>query len=103
MFKFVPIATFIAPVSVVTPGGEEQTFDAEFVYLDDAANEEASQLTIGELLRKVWRGWRGIQDESGRELPYSDAQREALMRHAFVVNRVFAAYTSARAGLRAKN
>lgn len=43
-FKFAEITTFTAPVTIATPSGEQQSFVGTFLYLDDAANDEAVKL-----------------------------------------------------------
>lgn len=103
MFKFVPIETFTAPVTLITPGGEAQTFKAVFSYLDDKANDEAVKLDNTELLRNIWKGWSEINDDQDKPLPYSDDQRELFLRHTYITNAVVTAYVNSRAGLRPKN
>ena len=103
-FKFEAISTFKAPVTIITPGGEEQTFGATFLYLDDKANEEAVKLSNPEMLRQVWKGWDDdVTDGDGKPLPYSDAQLEVFLAHSFITNAVVSTYVLARMGRRAKN
>lgn len=103
-FKFEPISTFTAPVTIVTPGGEEQSFVATFLYLDDKANDEAVKLGNADLLRQIWKGWNeDITDVDGKPLPYSSAQLELFLGHSFITNAVVLHYVRARMGLRAKN
>lgn len=103
MFKFIPVTTFWAPVKIVLPGGEEQEFEGEFVYIDDAAWVAAQKMTNGDFLRAHWTGWRGIVDEDDKALPFSEAQRELLLGHSYIAAGVLAGYATARQGLRAKN
>ncbi len=102
-FKFAKITTFRAPVTLITPGGEEQEFTAEFVYLDDKAWLEKQQLPTVDFLRAFWTGWRGIVGEDGAEIAYSDTMRDALLDHNYIAQPVVTAYSTARAGRRAKN
>ncbi len=105
-FKFAEVFTFKEKVTIVTPGGEEQTFLGEFLYLDDKATEELVKLETAESLRQVWTGWSGIvfgEGDEEKELPYSAPQRELFLVHAYVTNAVLFAYLRARQGLRAKN
>lgn len=109
MFRFAPIETFTAPVTVMTPGGEVQEFTATFLYRDNKAHAELLAKPVDECCRTIWKGWSGIEtpdpSDAGKsvELAYSDAQRDLLLEHAYVGNAVFGAYVRAREGLRAKN
>lgn len=104
-FKFAKgLVRFWAPVTIITPGGDEQEFNAQFIYFDDKtwiAKTEKS--TVGEILREIWTGWEGIVDDGDSELPFSTEARDALMLHSYIVQPVMAAYRAARDGLRAKN
>lgn len=103
-FKFEPISTFKAPVTILTPGGEEQSFVATFLYLDDKANDEAVKLGNSDLLRKVWKGWDDdVTDGDGKPLPFSTEQLELFLEHSFITNAVVTHYVRSRMGLRAKN
>ena len=103
-FKFETISTFQAPVTILTPGGEEQSFVATFLYLDDKANDEAVKLSNPDLLRQVWKGWDDdVTDGDGKPLPYSAAQMEIFLAHSFITNAVVSHYVLARMGRRAKN
>lgn len=103
-FKFEAISTFTAPVTILTPNGEEQSFVATFLYLDDKANDEAVKLGNDELLRQVWKGWDDdVVDGDGKPLPFSTAQLELFLKHSFITNAVVLHYVRARMGLRAKN
>lgn len=103
-FKFKEIVTFKAPVTITTPGGEEQSFVGEFLYLDDQANDMAVKLGNEDLLRQVWKGWNeDIVGEDDKPLPFSEAQRELFLKHSFITNGVVLHYVRGRMGLRAKN
>lgn len=103
-FRFAQISTFKAPVTIMTPGGDEQKFVAEFLYLDDKANSEAVLLGNEELLRLVWKGWNDeIVDADDKPLPFSTEQRELFLKHSFITNAVVSDYVRARLGIRAKN
>lgn len=101
-FKFQEISTFEAPVDVVTPSGDVQSFSGTFLYLDDAANAEAVKLSNEELLRQVWKGW-DILGPDDQPLPFSKAQLELFLKHAYIHNAVVLHYVRARMGQRAKN
>lgn len=105
-FRFEEIATFKTEVTVTLPGGDQQTFKGEFLYLDDKANDEAVKLGNEDLLRQVWKGWEGIvvgKDKEEQPLPFSEPQRELLLKHSYIHNAVVLHYVRARMGMRAKN
>lgn len=102
-FKFEEIATFKTEVELTTPGGERQTFEAEFAYLDNAAADELGKLPIADGLRQVWKGWTGIIGPDDQPLPFSQAQLELLLNHSFISNATLIAFFRGRQGLRAKN
>ncbi|MFN4017093.1 MAG: hypothetical protein ACK4JB_17275 [Reyranella sp.] len=103
-FKFSEITTFTAPVTIVTPSGESQSFVGTFLYLDDAANAEAVKLGNEDLLRQVWKGWdEDVAAAADKPLPISEAQLELIMKHSFITNAVVMGYVLGRLGQRAKN
>lgn len=102
-FRFAPITTFAAPVKVIKPGGEEQEFVAQFVYLDDKQWAEKGALPSLDFLRAHWIGWAGIVGDDDQEIAYSEAMREALLGHDYVSRAVLGAYITGRSGQRAKN
>lgn len=102
-FKFEAISTFKTTIVVTLPDGEQQSFTGTFMYLDDAANQEAVKLSNAEMLKQVWTGWDGIVGPDDKPLAFSAEQRELFLRHTYISNAVVSAYVQARAGLRAKN
>lgn len=102
-FRFEEISTFRAPVEVITPSGERQTFEGEFLYLDDKSNDEAVKLGNEDLLRQVWKGWAGIVGPDDKDLPFSTAQLELFLKHSYIHNAVVLHYVRGRMGLRTKN
>jgi len=102
-FKFEEVFTFKETVTVITPGGVQQTFTAEFLYLDDKAIEEFVKLPNADGLRQVWKGWDGIVGPDDQPLPFSEPQRELFLGHAYITNAVLFSYLRGRQGLLAKN
>lgn len=102
-FKFAAITSFWAPVKVITPGGEEQEFEAQFVYLDDKGWAGKQQVPTLDFLREHWTGWQGIVGADERAIDYSVEKRDELLDHSFVALAVITAYREARMGQRAKN
>lgn len=102
-FRFEEIATFKTEVEVITPAGDRQTFVGEFLYLDDAANDEAVKLSNPDLMRQVWKGWSGVVASDDKPLPFSEPQLELFLKHSYIHNAAVTAYVRGRQGLRAKN
>jgi hypothetical protein len=102
-FRFASFTTFSAPVRLITPGGDEQEFTAEFVYLDDKQWAEKGTTPTLDFLRAHWTGWSGIVGDGDREIPFGPEQREIFLAHTYISQAVINAYIAARAGLRAKN
>lgn len=108
-FKFAPIESFTAPVTIMTPGGETQDFSATFRYFDNKAHAEMAAKPIDEVCRMIWTGWSGIEApdpaDAAKSVPlaFSEEQRDLLLTHAYIGNAVYSAYLRAREGLRSKN
>jgi len=102
MFKLAVNPTYTATVKVAIPsdGGKtiQREFQAEFKRLTqselDEINdrllgfkskegeedyEEVERLTDDELVRMVMVGWAGVQDESGADLEFNEANLSALL------------------------
>lgn len=77
MFKIEPNPTFFAPVTVHVPGQGNGSFDAEFVYLDQAARkdyvESLGVKTNAEALAEIVVGWRDM------DAPFSPENLERLL------------------------
>jgi hypothetical protein len=100
-------ATYKWPVTILLPidGGkkEKHTFDAEFRRLPQSRTEElATQLKMQEradidpdqiLLMKdaakeILVGWSGVQDDSGEEIPFSEAALEQVLEIQMVAAQI---------------
>lgn len=103
MFVFREDFAFEAPVKVMTPAGEEQTFTGHFVYVDDKTFDALTESDKG-LLEKVWIGWGAdLRDEDERPIAFSAERRAQLLGHQYVAQAVAVAYVKARRGMREKN
>ena len=81
--------TYKWPVSVDVPvdGGKHErvTFDVEFRDLTQSRLLEIAELSGEgnlsdvEIAREVMSGWAGVEDEDGKELPYSITKRDELL------------------------
>ena len=105
--------TFRWPVKVAIPkdggGYETGTFDAEFKRLPRTESEGiAMKVMSGELtgvdaVRQILVGWRGVEVD-GEEVPFSEANLEALLEINGVALAVFRTFSEANAGAaQAKN
>lgn len=89
MFKTDQSASYTWPVAVDMPGdgGKRAThkFDAQFKRLSQSEIESlmrrvnSGETGDGALLAEVLLGWKGVQDEDGAELPFSEGNREKLL------------------------
>jgi len=79
--------TYPVKVEIVADGGKRHSygFDATFrrlsreEFLTVTKRAQAAELDDAELIRDVLLGWKGIEDEKGEPLPYSEEAREALL------------------------
>lgn len=86
MFKLDPSPSYFAPVAIdiLDDDGIKRThrFDARFARLNESqvadiqAQAEAKTITDTDVLDRVLLGWRGVQDASGVDLPYTRDARE---------------------------
>lgn len=105
MFKIGLSDRFTYPVNVevVGDGGKRSTytFDAVFKRLSrDEIIEVTTRARDGEsddlaLVRDVLLGWKGIQDDDGAELPFSEENRERVLSAWPVLPSVVAAFIEA--------
>jgi hypothetical protein len=105
--------TYHWPVSVEFPvdGGkfDKEVFDAEFKRLpQDRLREigekiEAGSILDTELLDQVLTGWSGILDETGNEVPFSEASRQKILNIPLVASAIVAAWLESLAKGKRKN
>lgn len=103
MFVLAKECTFTWPVSVLVPGSgrhEAKTFQGRFrvVPARRAAELMGPERAPLPLLREALIGWQGVVDEQGQAVPYSEAARDALLDHPFVLAAVARAYADALSG-----
>ena len=105
MLKITQTPEFTHRVKVRIPvdgGFSEQEFDARFRVvpwdelkaLDDDPAEQA---------RRIWVGWKGIVDDEGNELPFSDGLRDQLLGMLFLRIALLRTYMEAIAGVKRGN
>lgn len=113
MFKIATSQTYFFPVAVELPGDNGKTskvtFDAEFRRLTQTQLEDFTgrvkdgSLTDDAFVREVLVGWKGVQDEDGNDLPFSEGNRDMLMDIYPVRSSVIKAFFESISGARAKN
>jgi hypothetical protein len=116
-FKLKQSNSYFTPISVDVPadGGKfvRQSFEAEFRRPDRdelmglferirKAAENGKNIDA-EIVREVLVGWRGIEDEDGHPLPFTDAHRDALLNHVQAVPALIGAFFETQHKAREKN
>lgn len=96
------------PVAVECPTDtsgvfESQTFDATFKWIGRARYTELVDKGDLELLKEVWLGWDGIEDENGKSFAYSAANRDELLDDLAIARAVLKAFLESLNGAQAKN
>lgn len=98
MFTLANEYRFAWPVSVSVPGAAEpQQFEACFRALPQS-RIEARAGDAPALLREALVGWSGVRDEAMREVPFTEAARDALLDLPFVLVALANAYADAMSG-----
>jgi hypothetical protein len=112
MFVFDPDFTFEWPVKVQLPGGEVKEFTGRFRMPEDekdiferVTGEDTPSMIEAARARlcKYWIGWSGIQVKDGGELPFSDANRQNLLKQRPIRMAVDHALLESLIGMREKN
>lgn len=113
MFKLKQSQTYFWPVTVKSAidGGayEKQTFDAEFRRLPQSEVESLQELTRNsqsadrDIARKVLVGWKGIGDDNGEPLPFSQTKLDELLDMPSAAAMIVIAYYQSIGGLLEKN
>jgi hypothetical protein len=115
-------ATYKWPVTILLPvdGGkkEKHTFDAEFKRLPQSRTEElAAQLKMQERVdidpdqillmkdaaKEILVGWSGVQDDSGEEIPFSEAALEQVLEIPMVAAQIVLGWFSSLEVAKRKN
>lgn len=105
MFVMKTEHTFTWPVRIKVPvdGGEfkDATFDCTFRTCDheDFMAIVDGRISEADFLRKVTVGpWSGVEDASGKEMPFSEAARDRLIAIPYVRTALVRAYREAMSG-----
>lgn len=110
MFVLSKSATYSWPVKFDIPssGGkfEKVYFDAIFKRLQQSEIKKAldsESLTDADFAKRILVGWKGIQDESGEEIPFSESALDDLCEFAGAAKAITVAYIESITGAKAKN
>ena len=113
MFVLSQSGSFTWPVKVQLPvsGGkfETQTFDAEFKRLPKSRIDEVilliekDEIRDTEFCKEVLVGWKGIQDDKGQEVPFSESARDQLLEVPVVAGALVHSFFGAITGGKLKN
>lgn len=105
MFKLGQSDRFSYPVAVEIPGDGGKrisyTFDAVFKrlsreeFVDITSRAQAGEINDAALVRDVLLGWKGIQDDAGADLPFSEDNRDLVLNVWPVLPAVVAAFIEA--------
>ena len=105
--------TYSWPVTFDLPidGGrhQRQSFDGEFRRLSQSRNRELGQqieagdTTDADLATEVLVGWSGITDDSGKDVPFSQAALQQLLDVPMLATAIITAYFSSLQGAKRKN
>lgn len=111
MFKLKQTATFLWPVTVHIPNAgkfDKHTFDAEFKRLSmdelKALGEREADGEGVDACRQILLGWKGVVDDDGNDVPFSESALEQLLSIPAVRLAVLQAFREAtNGGARRKN
>lgn len=113
MFKLGLTDSYTWPVKIKLPTDEgkvlEQDFFATFKRLSQPEIEsmftdaKGGALNDVELVKKFFIGWKNIVDDSGNQLPFSEALRDQFLSGATIAAQVFNAFTESVASGKSKN
>ncbi|WP_417691549.1 hypothetical protein [Roseibium sp.] len=105
-FRLSDTYAFWWPVTVKMPDPEKpgkilfQSFEAQFLLVGSERltaldGESGDQHAV---LKEVWAGWRGVEDEDGEETVFSAEARDRCLDYAHVRLALYSAYLEASSG-----
>ncbi len=114
MFIIDQSQTYTWPVEVEFPvdGGKtrKETFDGEFKRLSESRIREIQdQINNNEIVhdkilaREILVGWKGVVDNKGEEVPFSQAGLDKLLEVPLVATAIVRSFYKSHAGARIKN
>lgn len=107
MFKFQKIPRVKWPVTIAVPQDDGEVVSKEisvgYKLIPHKRFMELSGDNDLALLKEVVIGWTGIGDEDGNDLPFSEANLDDLLQHAFIRLPLFSGYMQASSAAPTKN
>lgn len=111
MFVLKKSESYSWPVSVKVPvsGGQfkKETFDAEFKRLSQSRIQEViknvEEMNNSDFCKEILLGWKGIQDDGGEEIPFSESARDTLLDVPAVAGSIVSAFFESLSGEKRKN
>ena len=109
MFKMTQSSTYTWPVTVLMPadGGkfDKSTFDVEFrrLTVDEIKGLEDQDETGRAQCKAIVTGWKGVVDDKGDDVPFSDNALDTMLAWAPVRAAILTAFRESITGARAKN
>lgn len=108
MFVISQSDSYSWPVAVEFPvaGGKfkKETFDVDFKRLPQSRIKEIGglikrgEINDGEFCREIVLGWKGVVDDKGEELPFSEGARDRLLDVPLVAEAVVQAFLESMGG-----
>lgn len=113
MFSISQSKSYHWPVTVELPvtGGkhEKHTFDAEFKRITQGRIKEISKaiesgdMTDSDFCKEILLGWKGVHDDRGEAIPFSETARDELLDIQLVAGAIVTAFFKSLQGARTKN
>lgn len=113
MFKLSQSQSYSWPIEIQFPvdGGrhEKQNFDGVFKRVSQSRIKEigkqieASEISDMDLCKEVLVGWKGITDDNGDEVPFSESARDKLMDVPLVCAAIVNAFFGSLSAAKSKN
>jgi hypothetical protein len=100
-------STFKWPVTVEFPvdGGrfEKETFDAVFKRIGRSEFQRLVDKGDTDLIEAVMAGWEGMQDEAGKDIPFTSSTLKEQIEDPYWTRGVIGSYLKSLEGAAAKN
>ncbi|MCB1833930.1 MAG: hypothetical protein KDH19_10930 [Geminicoccaceae bacterium] len=106
MFRISEEQTYWWPVTVNFPADgafAKMTFKGQFKVIPVSDLQRIAGGSSLEIIREALIGWKDIVDESGEQVPFSEAAREQLLESPFAIAALSRALTASVEGRREKN
>lgn len=113
MFVLKKSPTYTWPVTIEFPvdngKSKKESFDAEFKRVTESELEsvrsqfKANELDNKDFAKDILVGWKGIKDEDGNDIPFTESTKAQLFDFPLVANEVVSAFFDSILGSKTKN